>query len=75
MGVDDRRHSIGRVMEAVDEFEAERNHQREAKQQHRTGRKTRNPGTREIMAERINNKHKTGGEQTEKSNRTRAAHT
>ena len=32
MGVDDRRYGVGRVVEAVDEFEAERNQHRDAEQ-------------------------------------------
>jgi hypothetical protein len=53
VGIDDGRHGIRGIVEAVDEFEAERNQQRDAKQEERQNRRRSAAGRRKVRADRI----------------------
>ena len=75
MGVNDRRHRIGGIVEAVDEFEAERDQQRQTKQQHRAGSKPADAGTREVLRKTVDNEDSPSSEQPKECNRPGSSQT
>ena len=53
VGIDDGRDGVGGVVEAVDEFEAERDQQRDAEQEERQDRRRSAAGRRNVRSDRI----------------------
>ena len=69
MGINDRGDSVGRVVEAVDEFEAERNQQRDAEQEERHDGRRPAAGRRNVRSDRIGHVEQADGEDREDAER------
>ena len=67
VGVDDGRHRVGGVVEAVDEFEAERDQHRQAEQQERHDRRRTAAGAGDVRIDRIGHEKQGAGDDGEKN--------